>query len=97
MKRLGVFLAPLLVLAIAAVALAQTGGGYDLSWSSVVGGGGKSTGGNYSVQGAAGQPDVAGQPLRGAKWGLRGGQYGPPPGPSPTPTRRKTYLPLVRK
>lgn len=107
MTKLRVFLALVLASIFATVALAQSGGGYDLSWSTTVGGGGKSSGNGYTVQGAIGQPNVAGQPLRGAKWGLRGGTYGPPPASSPTPTatrtptptprpaRPKTYLPLV--
>jgi hypothetical protein len=39
-------------------ASAQMGGGYDLSWSTVDGGGGLSSGGSYEVTGTAGQPDA---------------------------------------
>ena len=43
-------------LALGAAALAQTSGGaYDLSWRTLSGGG-KSTGGNYTVHAAIGQP-----------------------------------------
>ena len=39
-------------------ALAQTGGGYDLTWSMICGGGGTSTGGLYMLTGTIGQPNV---------------------------------------
>jgi hypothetical protein len=51
-------IAVLLLLAAVPV-LAQSGGGYDLTWSTVDGGGGTfSTGGGYSLGGTAGQPDA---------------------------------------
>ncbi len=37
---------------------AQSGGGYDLTWSTIDGGGGTSTGGIYSLTGTIGQPDA---------------------------------------
>ena len=37
---------------------AQSGGGYDLTWSTMDGGGGASSGGAYSLGGTVGQPDV---------------------------------------
>lgn len=47
-----------LLLLIAPAAMhAQTGGGYDLTWSTIDGGGGTSTGGEYTLIGTAGQPD----------------------------------------
>lgn len=48
----------LLLLAGAAVAAAQVGGGLDLSWSSFDGGGATSTGGAWSLSGTIGQPDA---------------------------------------
>jgi hypothetical protein len=39
--------------------LAQSGGSYDLSWSTLDGGGGTSSGGAYAVTGTIGQPDAA--------------------------------------
>ena len=56
MKRLRIFLAPLLVFAFAAVALAQSGGGYDLTWNTSDSGGGVSSGSGYALQGTVGQP-----------------------------------------
>ena len=54
------------------VALAQTGGGYDLSWWTVDGGGGTLSGGGYLLEGTIGQPD-AGQALTGGGYTLIGG------------------------
>ena len=51
-------LAGALLLAVAGVAAAQSGGGYDLTWNSVDGGGGLSSGGGYTLVGTAGQPDA---------------------------------------
>src|SRR3990170_2464108 len=65
-KRLTPVLAVLVVLSLVVPALAQTGGGYDLTWSTIDGGGGASTGGDYSLAGTVGQPE------HGA---LAGGQY----------------------
>jgi hypothetical protein len=49
-----------LLLISAALVYAQVGGGYDLSWSTVDGGGlTTSTGGIYGVAGTMGQPDAA--------------------------------------
>ncbi len=48
-----------LLLAVSAAALAQIGGGYDLTWSTVDGGGMTfATGGGYALAGTAGQPDA---------------------------------------
>ncbi len=64
-----------LALCTAPPALAQAGGPYDLSWSTIDGGGGTfSTGGSYSLGGTAGQPD-AGGPLTGGSFSLVGGSW----------------------
>ena len=52
-------------------ALAQSGGDYDLSWSTIDGGGGKSIGGSYTLSGTIGQPD-AGE-MTGGSYLLLGG------------------------
>lgn len=39
-------------------ALAQSGGPYELSWSTIDGGGGQSSGGQYVLTGTIGQPDA---------------------------------------
>ncbi len=48
------------------LAPAQTGGPYQLTWSTIDGGGGRSSGGPYTLTGTIGQPDAA--------WSS-GGQY----------------------
>lgn len=52
-------------------ALAQTGGGYDLTWSTIDGGGGTSNGGAYTLGGTIGQPDAG--TLSGGTYTLIGG------------------------
>jgi hypothetical protein len=60
-----------LVLLAAVPVLAQSGGGFDLTWSTVDGGGGAGTGGTYSLGGTAGQPDAGA--LSGGVYTLDGG------------------------
>ena len=82
-------LAPLM--AMASLVLAQTGGGYDLTWSTVDGGGGNSTGGDYMLHGTAGQPDAG--TLSGGTYTLSGGfwfSFG-------AAANHYVYLPLVLK
>jgi hypothetical protein len=85
--RIALLLAGLLALALASGALAQSGGGYDLSWWTVDGGGGSSSGGGYTLDGTIGQPDAAtwsggGYTLAGGFWGGLAVEY-------------RVYLPLV--
>jgi hypothetical protein len=47
---------PALLLAPMARVYAQVAGGFDLSWASVAGGGGSSSGGSFDLGGTAGQP-----------------------------------------
>ncbi len=56
---------------------AQTGGDYELSWSTIDGGGGRSAGGDYALVGTIGQPD-AGE-MAGGDYELSGGFW--PRGP----------------
>jgi hypothetical protein len=89
MKRaifLGLLAAGLLLVPMVA---AQTGGGYDLTWSSIDGGGGVSTGGGYSLTGAIGQPDAG--VMSGGGYTLTGGFW---VGTAPI---YRTFLPLVVK
>ena len=75
---------------LSTVALAQTGGGYDLTWNTVDGGGHTfSIGGGYTLGGTVGQPD-AGQ-LSGGAFTLGGGFWGG--GAEATPFA--VYLPLT--
>ena len=52
----------------------QAGGSYNLSWSTVDGGGSTSTGGVFSVSGTIGQPDAGF--LNGGNYTLVGGFWG---------------------
>ena len=95
MKKMRSFIAMLILLALtallsllASVALAQSGGGYDLTWNTIDGGGTTwSEGSGYSLGGMVGQPDAGvlsggGYTLAGGFWGGAAAHYG-------------IYLPLV--
>lgn len=81
-------LAVLLLLALAVGTLAQSGGGYDITWNTVDGGGYTwSEGGGYALGGTVGQPDAG--VLQGGDYTLAGGFWGG------TTVEYKIYLPLV--
>ena len=67
--------------ALALVAHAQSGGPFDLSWSTLDGGGGPSSGGGFSLNGTVGQPDAGA--MIGGNFSLAGGFWDasqtPPP------------------
>jgi hypothetical protein len=74
----------------ASTAYAQSGGGYDLTWSTIDGGGYMfSTGGNYSLGETSGQPD-AGAP-GGGSYTLAGGFW------NGAIAQYHIYLPVVLK
>jgi hypothetical protein len=82
MKRQMTYLRRRLILALlvaailgAGAVLAQTGGGYDLTWGTIDAGGGGSAGGGYRLTGTLGQPD-AGATLNGGGYSLSGGFWG---------------------
>ena len=81
-------IALLVLLALSWPAVAQIGDGYDLTWSSIDGGGEMfSTGGGYSLGGTIGQPDAGllagpGYQLAGGFWNGGGGLY-------------RVYLPVI--
>ena len=65
----------------------QTGGGYDLTWNTIDGGGYMySTGGGYSLGGTIGQPDAG--LLSGGVYTVAGGFWSNLPG-------HETYLPVI--
>ncbi|HFD40463.1 MAG TPA: hypothetical protein ENJ31_11530 [Anaerolineae bacterium] len=73
--------------------LAQSGGDYDLSWSTIDGGGYTfSSGGDYSLGGTIGQPDAG--LLTGGDYTLGGGFWG---GGALAAVQYQVYLPLVKK
>ena len=70
-------MALLLLLLGASAVWAQVGGGYDLTWSTIDGGGATfSTGGSYSLGGTIGQPDAGS--MSGPGYTLTGGFWGTP-------------------
>ena len=46
---------------------------FSIDWHSIDGGGGTSSGGNFSLSGAIGQPDANAQPMMGGAFSLTGG------------------------
>lgn len=96
MKKMSGFTAILVLLALtalfllASVARAQSGGGYDLAWSTLDGGGYTwSEGGGYSLGGTVGQPDAG--VLSGGGYTLAGGFWGG------IGAFIKNYLPLIMR
>ena len=88
MKQTMIFLTLAAVLLLVPVVLAQSGGDYDLTWSTVDSGGDTfSTGGDYSLGGTIGQPDAG--LLTGGDYTLAGGFWGGAVG------MYRVYLPLV--
>jgi len=92
-KRITVAAGALLaLLLVTSVALAQEGGPYDLSWSTVDSGGQTfSSGGAYELGGTIGQPDAG--CMEGGAYRLCGGFW---PGSGVEPGY-PAYLPLVLK
>jgi hypothetical protein len=86
-------LAALASLLIAPAGHAQSGGPYDLTWSSVDGGGYTfSQGGAYTLGGTVGQPDAG--LLTGGNYTLGGGFWG---GGALLAGKYRVYLPLVMR
>ena len=90
--KLRVILVASLLLLFTLPVLAQSGGGYDLSWSTVDGGGGLSAGGIYSLTSTAGQPDAG--VMSGGDYSLAGGFWG---GGAEAITQLELYLPVIMR
>ena len=73
-NTLAAFIAGLAFVCSSPVAVGQSRGGFDLSWFTIDGGGGTSTGGGYSVSGTIGQPDAG--VLSGGSYEITGGFWG---------------------
>ncbi len=79
-----------LLIITASIAAAQSGGGYDLNWSTIDNGGGESLDSGYTLIGTIGQPDTSvtmmggGFTLTGGFWIGEANQY-------------QVYLPVVLK
>jgi len=85
---LSVILTALGLPSVATPVWAQTGGGYDLTWSSFDGGGGTSSSGSYTLSGSIGQPDAS--LASGAGYTLSGGFWLAADGPS-------LFLPIIQR
>ena len=88
MKRL-IILAPIAAALLIVPIVAAQGGGFDLTWSSIDGGGGESTGGGFSLRGTIGQADAG--VLSGGGYTLSGGFWA---GAAP---EYRSYLPLTMR
>jgi hypothetical protein len=84
----------MLLVLVAIPALAQTGGGFDLSWSSVDGGGGASAGGVYALSGTVGQSDAG--VMSGGVYTLSGGFWADSELAEP-PSGYKIFLPIIMR
>ncbi len=80
--------------ALAPATLAQSGGGYDLTWTSIAAGGGTLTGGAYSLVSTIGQPEP-GPGADGGGYSLTGGVWGGAGAVIPSPGGKRVYLPVV--
>jgi hypothetical protein len=95
MKRYVILIGLLILVAAAATSVrAQTDppqaplAGYELTWSTIDGGGGSSNGGGYTLDGSIGQADAGN--LSGGAYTLGGGFWGGVPS-----LNYRVYLPLV--
>lgn len=73
-NRMNRLLTTLALALTAGSSVAQT---YSLNWATIDGGGGRSTGGVFTVQGTIGQPD-AGGPMTGGSFSVTGGFWALP-------------------
>ena len=69
---------------LSAKSQAAASGAFELSWFTIDGGGGTSSGGDFVLSGTAGQPDAG--DLTGGDFLLRGGFWQPVSGCGPCPT-----------
>lgn len=83
----------ILALLVLGTGVAVAASGYDLSWWTVDGGGGDSSGGAYVLSGTFGQPDAG--TLTGGSYHLGGGFWGG--GASLSPSLPCAYLPLIKR
>jgi hypothetical protein len=88
-KIFRLMIAGLIALGVVTSTSAQSGDGFDLTWSSIDGGGGTSTGGGYSLGGTIGQADAGA--LSGGSYTLSGGFW------AGAAVDYRTYLPLTLK
>lgn len=70
-KRFSLLFLMVVLMTTAVTLTAQTGGSFDLTWSTIDGGGGSSNGGAFDLSGTIGQPDAG--VLTGGGFTLNGG------------------------
>jgi hypothetical protein len=75
-------------------ALAQTGGPYELTWTTIDAGGGALTGGAYSLVSTIGQPEP-GPGAGGGGYSLTGGMWGGAGAAAPPTGAKRVYLPML--
>lgn len=90
--RYRVIIGIVLLFILPALVYAQIGGSYDLSWSTIDGGGGTSSGGSYTLSGTIGQPDAGS--MSGGSYTLLGG-FWVGEGPGGAPGSSNVYLPVI--
>ena len=90
MKTIIILITLLAVLFVFTVIALASNGGFEITWFTIDAGGGRSTGGDYTLNGTIGQPE-ADSPASGGGYTLTGGFW---PG-SAIPAR--IYLPLVQR
>ncbi len=92
-KRLTLLVALVLCLTASLPAASQSGGGYDLTWFTVDGGGAMlNQGGSFSLDGTIGQADAG--PLGGDGYTLDGGFWGSG-SVAAAPEPHRVYLPII--
>jgi hypothetical protein len=91
--KISIVITVLLLALTTVTVVAQSGGSYDLTWSSIDGGSGALSGGNYAMVGTIGQADAG--TLLGGAYTLSGGFLA---GMSlPLAASHHVYLPLIRR
>lgn len=94
-KRILALVAALAVLVSpTSAAFAQTGGPYELTWTTVDVGGGALTGGAYSLVSTIGQAEAS-PAASGGAYSLVGGVWGGSGGVTPPAGVKRIYLPVV--
>jgi hypothetical protein len=97
MKRIILGIAMGCMLFGVSIVAAQTGGGYDLTWGTIAGGGDTAMGSGYAIAGTFGQSDAGAQ--SGGGYTLNGGFWASAASSAVTPVlgHHYLYLPLILK
>jgi hypothetical protein len=91
-RKISLMLVLLLLMLTTVTVFAQTGGGYDLTWSTIDDGGGTSSGDTYTLDGTIGQFDAG--VMSGGAYTVSGGFWG---GSAAVLVQFRVYLPLILK